>query len=303
MSSPVDRRRQSAHHRDLQARHQSRSWPRCWCRTALPSPTPRLPPEVQRHRRRRCKKNSPDILMVVHLSRRTNRCDQLYLSQLCHTPGQATCWPGSTGVGDVSVFGAREYAMRVWLDPDKVAARDLTAGDVVAALQAQNVQVAAGVLGQPPVPKPGAFQINVQTQGRLSTPRNSATSSSRATPTAGSPACATSAGSNWARRTTAPTAISTASRRCPWWSSSCRARTRWRPPTGAARPMDELSKGFPPGVEYTIVYNPTEFIAESVHEVYQDHLRGGRAGRRRGHRVPADLAGLGHSRSWPFRCR
>src|SRR5262249_59029439 len=75
------------------------------------------------------------------------------------------------GVGDVRVFGARDYAMRIWLDPERTAARNLTAGEVVAALQAQNVQVAGGVLNQPPVPKPGAFQLNIETLGRLTDPR------------------------------------------------------------------------------------------------------------------------------------
>ena len=65
------------------------------------------------------------------------------------------------------VFGARNYSMRIWLDPDKVAARELTAGDVVQALRGQNVQVASGVLNQPPVPDQGAFQLNVETLGRL----------------------------------------------------------------------------------------------------------------------------------------
>ena len=74
------------------------------------------------------------------------------------------------GVGDVQLFGARDYAMRIWLDPDKVAAHSLNAGEVLAALRAQNVQVSAGVLNQPPVPSHEAYQINVQTLGRLSTP-------------------------------------------------------------------------------------------------------------------------------------
>ena len=75
------------------------------------------------------------------------------------------------GVGDVRIFGARDYAMRIWLDPEKVASRNLTAGEVVAALRAQNVQVASGVLNQPPVPEQGAFQLNVETLGRLVDPR------------------------------------------------------------------------------------------------------------------------------------
>ena len=88
------------------------------------------------------------------------------------------------GVGDVSVFGARDYAMRIWLDPEKIAARDLTAGDVVAALRAQNVQVAAG--RDRPAAGAGAGRVPAQRQtlGRLTDPRSSATSSSRPTATA-----------------------------------------------------------------------------------------------------------------------
>ena len=74
------------------------------------------------------------------------------------------------GVGNVTIFGARDYSMRIWLDPEKLALRNLTATDVVTALRGQNVQVAAGVINQPPVPQPGAFQLNVETQGRLADP-------------------------------------------------------------------------------------------------------------------------------------
>src|SRR6185312_16012116 len=74
------------------------------------------------------------------------------------------------GIGDVQLFGARDYAMRVWIDPNKAAALDLTAGEIVAALRAQNVQVAAGTLGQPPYATGKAFQLNVETQGRLTDP-------------------------------------------------------------------------------------------------------------------------------------
>ena len=74
------------------------------------------------------------------------------------------------GVGDTIVFGARDYSMRIWLDPAKVQSRNLTASDVVAALRAANVQVAAGAINQPPAKSPGGFQVAVQTLGRLSTP-------------------------------------------------------------------------------------------------------------------------------------
>src|SRR4029077_16759166 len=100
---------------------------------------PKLPEEVQRLGVT-VKKNSPDMLMVIHLSSPDGSRDQLYISNYA-TLQVRDVLSRLDGVGDVRVFGARDYAMRVWLDPDKVAARNLTAGEFVAALQAQNVQV------------------------------------------------------------------------------------------------------------------------------------------------------------------
>ena len=74
------------------------------------------------------------------------------------------------GVADIVFYGERQYAMRIWLDPDKVAVHDINASEVLAALRAQNVQVSAGLLNQPPVPGDAAYQINVETLGRLATP-------------------------------------------------------------------------------------------------------------------------------------
>src|SRR5947199_9461420 len=108
---------------------------------------PKLPEEVQRLGVT-VKKNSPDMLMVIHLSSPDGSRDQLYISNYA-TLQVRDVLSRLDGVGDVRVFGARDYAMRIWLDPDKVAARNLTAGDVLAALRAQNVQVASGVLNQP----------------------------------------------------------------------------------------------------------------------------------------------------------
>src|SRR5207244_6683168 len=71
------------------------------------------------------------------------------------------------GVGDVTVFGARDYSMRIWLDPEKLASRNMTASDVVRSIREQNLQVAAGTIGQPPVPSGQDFQLTISTQGRL----------------------------------------------------------------------------------------------------------------------------------------
>ena len=87
------------------------------------------------------------------------------------------------GVGSIIVFGSRDYSMRVWLDPDRLQSLGMTANDVTTALQGQNIQVASGILNQPPVNQPGAFQISVQTLGRLADPEEFANIVVKQTPT------------------------------------------------------------------------------------------------------------------------
>jgi len=129
---------------------------------------PRLPEDVQRLGAQ-VRKATPNILLAVHLYSPDGSRDVLYLSNYAtlHVKDLLARLPG---VGDVTFQGAREYAMRIWLDPDKVAAHNLSASEVLAALRAQNVQVSAGILNQPPVASQQAYQLNVQTLGRLSTP-------------------------------------------------------------------------------------------------------------------------------------
>ena len=111
----------------------------------------------------------PTCLWLSSCSRRMARVRRstFRTMQRCRSAMPFSAIPG---VGDVRLPTARDYAMVAWLDPEKVAARNLTAGEVVAALRAQNVQVSAGVLNQPPVPTEGAFQLNVETLGRLTDP-------------------------------------------------------------------------------------------------------------------------------------
>ena len=129
---------------------------------------PRLPEDVQRLGVQ-VRKSTPNILLAVHLYSPDSSRDTLYISNYAtlHVKDTLARLPG---VGDVQIFAGREYAMRVWLDPDKVAAHNLNASEVLAALRAQNIQVSAGVLNQPPVASRQAYQLNVQTLGRLSTP-------------------------------------------------------------------------------------------------------------------------------------
>ena len=129
---------------------------------------PRLPEEVRRLGVV-TRKSSPDLMMVIHLESPDDTYDQLYISNYALLQVRDVL-ARIEGVGDLTVFGAREYAMRVWLDPERLAALDLTAGDVVSALREQNVQIASGALGQPPMPLPNAFQLTVNTQGRFVDP-------------------------------------------------------------------------------------------------------------------------------------
>ncbi|HTV03698.1 MAG TPA: efflux RND transporter permease subunit, partial [Luteitalea sp.] len=141
---------------------------------------PRLPQEVQRIGVV-TEKASPDLMMVVNLVSPNQRYDMLYLSNYAHLQVKDEL-ARITGVGATQVFGAGEYSMRVWLDPDKLAARELTATDVVRAIREQNVQVAAGVLGAPPAPSDTAFQLLINTQGRLTTEEQFGNIVVRATP-------------------------------------------------------------------------------------------------------------------------
>ncbi len=129
---------------------------------------PRLPQDV-RNIGVTVAKASPDLMMVVHLYSPDNSRDTLFISNYAST--QVTdVLNRISGIGSITVFGSRDYSMRVWLDPDRLQSLNLTSGDVVTALQGQNVQVASGTLNQPPVANPGAFQLSVRTLGRLRDP-------------------------------------------------------------------------------------------------------------------------------------
>src|SRR5690606_26440970 len=116
---------------------------------------PRLPPEV-RQIGVTVTKSSPDLMMVVHLYSPDGSRDALFTSNYANLEIKDVL-TRVDGVGSIIVFGSRDYAMRIWLDPDRLQSLNLTAQDVVTALAGQNVQVASGVLNQPPVENPNAF--------------------------------------------------------------------------------------------------------------------------------------------------
>ncbi|MBV9491933.1 MAG: efflux RND transporter permease subunit, partial [Verrucomicrobia bacterium] len=129
---------------------------------------PRLP-ETVRALGVNTKKKSPSLMMAVNLFSPDNTYDQAYISNYAYLQVRDVL-SRLEGVGDVVVLGAREYSMRVWLDPDRMWARQLTTDDVVSAIQAQNVQVAAGRLGSEPAPPGTELQLSINTEGRLVTP-------------------------------------------------------------------------------------------------------------------------------------
>ncbi len=126
---------------------------------------PKLPQEVSRQGIS-VKKRSPDLSLVVNLISPDKRYDSVYLSNYALLQIKDTL-ARLPGVGEIMVFGARDYSMRLWLNPEKVAARNLTASDVVNAMREQNIQVAAGVVGQLPTKESTDFQYTVSTTGRL----------------------------------------------------------------------------------------------------------------------------------------
>src|SRR5215471_18798565 len=226
---------------------------------------PRLPEDVQRQGVQ-VRKSTPNILLAVHLISPDNSRDGLYISNYAtlHVKDALARLPG---VGDVQLFGARDYAMRIWLDPDKVAANNLSAGEVLDALRAQNVQVSAGVLNQPPVPSHEAYQLNVQTLGRLSTPQQFAEIVLKHDPQ----------GRVTRLRDVGRVEIGAAD----YGSTAFMDRSPGMPLLIFAQPganslavehevldtMKTLVKDFPPGLDYKVIYDPTIFVGKSVDEV------------------------------------
>jgi multidrug efflux pump len=228
---------------------------------------PILPEEVRRGGVTTTK-SSPDLMLVVHLRSPDNTYDQAYISNYALTQVRDIL-ARLDGVGDITIFGAREYSMRIWLDPEKIAARNMTASDVVQALREQNVQVAAGVIGAPPVPQGNAYQLSVNTLGRLIDPEQFGD-------------IVLKTGDNG--RLTRVRDVGRVELGARDYSSNSYLDSHpavgmgifQRPGSNALATaesvrttMAALSQQFPRGLEYTIVYDPTVFVEESVNAVFE----------------------------------
>jgi hydrophobe/amphiphile efflux-1 (HAE1) family protein len=228
---------------------------------------PRLPEEVRRIGITTAK-SSPDILTVVHLLSPSGRYDQLYVSNYARNRIRDTL-VRLDGVGDVILFGEREYSLRIWLDPEKLSSYGLTAGDVVQALRDQNVQVSGGSIGAPPTTSANAFQYTVTTEGRFSDARQfryvivKASSAGRLVQlqdVARIELGARDYVTNSYLDGNSAVAIAIFSR--PGANALATAEA-------IKKVMEEASQDFPPELTYRMVYNPTEFISESISEVYR----------------------------------
>ncbi|MET4675219.1 MULTISPECIES: efflux RND transporter permease subunit [unclassified Luteibacter] len=226
---------------------------------------PRLPEEVQRLGVTTTK-SSPDLTMVVHLTSPDHRYDMLYLSNYARTRIKDQL-ARLDGVGDVQLFGAGEYSMRVWMNPEKLAIRNLTTGDVIKAVREQNIEVAAGSLNAPPGPNSNAFQVNINTRGRLVTEDDFLNIIVRSDATGSvthlrDVARVELGSNNYALRSLLNNREAVA---IPIFQ---------RPGSNAIAISDEvraqmatLKKDFPQGVDYSIVYDPTVFVRGSIEAV------------------------------------
>ncbi len=214
------------------------------------------------------KKKSPNIMLVVNLFSPDGRYDQLYLSNYATIQIRDEL-SRLEGVGDVTFLGQQDYSMRVWLDPEKLWARNLTSSEVVSAVKEQNVQVAAGQIGQPPVPAGQEFQYTMSTLGRLTDPAQF-----------GEIVIKTAEGGRVTRlRDVARIELGAKS-----LDQSC--TLDGRPSVGLAvfqlpgsnalatadgvrAKMELLKQRFPAGLDYAIVYDTTPFVRESIHEVFK----------------------------------
>ncbi|GHC58371.1 efflux RND transporter permease subunit [Roseibacillus persicicus] len=212
-------------------------------------------------------KASPDLLLVAHLRSHDGSLDQLFVGNYAFLRVRDELLR-LKGVGNVTVFGAAEYSMRVWLDPQKLASRQLTTSDVLSAVGEQNVQVAAGTIGQQPMEGGNAFQMSVLAQGRLKTAEEFGEivvkTGERGQIVHLKDVARIELGSQDYSRESyldGKPAIGIGITQKPGSNALETAQE-------VEDTLNRLSKDFPAGLEHTIVYNPTIFVEESINSVY-----------------------------------
>ncbi|HTN00515.1 MAG TPA: multidrug efflux RND transporter permease subunit [Planctomycetaceae bacterium] len=238
---------------------------------------PRLPQEVQRQGVT-TKKQSTNITLVASLISPDGRYDDLYLSNFA-TLRVKDALTRVEGVGDVQVIGGGTYGMRIWVNPDAMQARNLTMADVLAAIREQNVQVAAGQVGQAPTPREQGFQFNVSVQGRLSDPSQF-----------GDIIIKTVSDDRSGMRVTRVKDVARVELGAQTYDQWCEIAGQpaasllvYQLPGANAlqvaenvkHAMHELERNFPEGIEAIIPFDTTIFVEESIYEVYKTLLEAG----------------------------
>src|SRR5262245_18575902 len=226
---------------------------------------PRLPEDVRRQGII-ARKQSPDLTLAVQFFSQDGSRDISYLANFVTLQVRDRVAP-IKGVADANSLGGQDFTMRIWLDPEKLAARNLTAGDVTRSLREQNLQIAGGALGQPPVPAGNAFQYTLVAQGRLLT-----------TEQFGDVVVKTGEEGDVTRvRDVARVELGARDYSTKTYMDGYNAvsvRVFQLPGSNAIQTADEIyrvlrqmSRTFPPGVDYRINYDPTQFIRESMRAV------------------------------------
>ncbi len=237
--------------------------------------TPRLPEEVRRLGVT-AQKATRNLLMVVHLKSPDNTVDLLTLGNYARLSVRDELMR-IPGISDAPVFGAGEYAMRVWLDPDKMASRGLAPADVVAAIREQNLQIAAGSLGQQPVQQTTPFEMTITTQGRLVEVEQFneiiIRRGDQGQLTRLKDVARVELGAD---RYSLRSLLATKDEhgKSSGINGACALPIIQAPGSNALEvsnqvrsAMAKLKETFPPGIDYSIVYDPTQFIRESIREV------------------------------------
>ncbi|NIE64301.1 multidrug efflux RND transporter permease subunit [Burkholderia sp. Ax-1719] len=224
----------------------------------------RLPPDVQLQGVQ-VKKTIDALLLGVHVYSPDGSRSPEYLSNyMLKIRDQIARLPG---VSDFQLFGERQYAMRIWIDPDKAAAYNISASDVLGVLRAQNAPVSAGVLNQPPITSNGAYQINVEALGRLTTPEQFGDvvvkSDADGRVTRIRDIGHVELGSvDYGSKAYADRAAA-----APWFVVATPDANVVQVEHAVWDKMAELKKQFPPGVDYMKIYDPTTFVGQSIEEV------------------------------------
>jgi HAE1 family hydrophobic/amphiphilic exporter-1 len=211
-------------------------------------------------------KQSPNITLVACLISPDGRYDETYMSNYINLRMKDVL-SRVPGVGNINVFGSKDFSMRLWLDPEKLKARNLTTNDIIAAVRTQNIEVTGGQLGSMPSPKEQQFQYTIQTLGRLKTPEQFGNIILKASPQGRilrlKDVARIELGAEnyfWNVKLNNQPSVAMGVFQTPGSNALAVAK-------GIQNTLNDLSKNFPEGLEYRIPYNPTTFISIAIKEI------------------------------------